>query len=131
MTLEQLDVVRGWCIAAVIVSLVMSGLLSKLSSRPSQLFGIAAQLFGGSAGLILFAILNFVAGWDAYFATKASDQPIPGYQGRHGAAARVIERLGEMEASWLGIVFGIVGLALIVQAIVNMRALKIPRNRLS
>lgn len=124
MTLEQLDVVRGWSIAAVILSFVVIGVSSKVASRAAQLVRIAAQIVGGLAALTLFFILNFVAGWDEYFAAKSADLPISEYHGRHQTAARVIESLGELDASSLGIVFGLVGLAFIVATVLNIRGLR-------
>lgn len=129
MTLEQLDVVRGWSIAAVLLSFVVIGLASKLSSRAGVAMRMAAKLIGSCAGLTLFTILNFVAGWDAYFAAKASGLSTAEYHGRQVIAARVIQHLGEMDASGLGIVFGMVGLALAVSAVLDVRTMRDPRRQ--
>ncbi len=122
MTLDQLDVLRGYAIAILLVSFVAIGVASKLSSRAARVAVIAAQIIGGCAGLTLFFILNFVSGWDEYLSAKAANLPAAEYQGRRGGATRVIKSLGELEASGLGIVFGLVGLTLVVAAIMSICA---------
>ncbi len=116
MTLYQLDIVRGYAIAVVILSLVAIGASTALPRRVGRVISTVGKIAGGSAGLTLFAILNFVAGWDEYFAAKAAGVPVVDYHGRHAAAARIIGSLGELNASALGIVFGLLGLTLIVAA---------------
>ncbi len=122
MTLEQLDVLRGYAIATVILSLVGMGIASVLPSRVATVTRIVAQFVGGIAGLALFAILNCVAGWDEYFLAKSSGESLGNYSGRHGTAARIVQGLGELNASALGIVFGLLGLALVVIAVRTIAA---------
>ena len=114
MTLHQLDIVRGYAIAVVILSLVAIGASTILPRRTGRVISTVGKIAGGCAGLTLFAILNFVAGWDEYFNAKGAG--VVDYHGRHAAAARIIGSLGELNASALGIVFGLLGLTLIVSA---------------
>ncbi|MCL2012613.1 MAG: hypothetical protein FWG75_07505 [Cystobacterineae bacterium] len=116
LTLEQLDGLRGYLIAGVLLSCVIVGLCPKGTSTAARLSRIIAQIVGGIAGLSLFGMLSFIAGWDEYFAAKAAGAPSFEYHGPHVAAARLIQTLGEMHASALGIVFGLLGLVLLCAA---------------
>lgn len=130
MTFEQLDVLRGYSIAAVILSIVAIGAASILlpvsSLKARCLVRLLAGLVGGVAAVTIFFLFNFISGWNEYFASKstgAGPEAIE-YHGRHQAAARVIRTLGEMDVSTLGVVFGLVGMFFIAVAYVNFRALR-------
>jgi len=112
VTLEQVDLLRGYLIAGVLLSLGIFGACSKGTSAAARRSRILTQFIGGIVSLSLFGILSFVAGWDEYFAAKATDASSWDYHGRHVVAARVIRTLGEMHVSGLGILFGLLGLFL-------------------
>lgn len=130
MTLEQLDVLRGYSIAATILALIAFGLSFSLipaqATRIQRLVRSVAGLVGGLASLTVFFLFNFIAGWDEYFAAKSAVRVTTEYQGRHQASARVIRALGEMDASALGVVFGIAGVVLLVVAYANLRGVRKP-----
>jgi hypothetical protein len=130
VTFEQLDILRGYCLAAIILSIVTIGL--SFSLIPGRTAGIrqyvrgGAGLIGGFACLAVFFLFSFITGWEEYFATKTVVQSAIDYRGRHQAAARVIRTLGEMDISLLGIVFGITGILLLVVAYINFRGFRKP-----
>jgi hypothetical protein len=127
MTMDELDTLRGYGIASVILAFVGIGLSSlcvpdKWLKVKCYINGFAA-LLGGIGGMIVFCLFSFVPGWQAYFAEKAPAEPVE-YQGRHQAAARVIRFLGEMDISTLGILFGILGMVLLAVAFTNFKSLR-------
>ncbi len=127
MTLEQLDALRGYCIAAIILAVLAIGVTALIQSAKIQrLVRAAAAAIGGLAGLAVFVLFTFISGWDEYFAAKAASDVASEYRGRRQAAARVIRTVGEMEVSTLGFVFGAVGLALLAVAYIQFRALRKP-----
>jgi len=127
MTIEQLDALRGYCIAAIILAVLAIGVAALIQSATIQrLVRATAAAIGGLAGLVVFVMFNFISGWDEYFAAKAAGDVASDYSGRRQAAARVIRTLGEMEVSTLGLVFGAVSLVLLVVAYTQFRALRKP-----
>lgn len=127
MTFEQLDTLRRYCIAAIILAVLAIGVTALIQSAKIQRpVRAAAAAIGGLAGLAVFVLFTFVNGWDEYFAAKAAGDVASEYRGRRQAAARVIRTLGEMEVSTLGLVFGAVGLALLAVAYIQFRALRKP-----
>lgn len=127
MTMEELDTLRGYGISVVILAFVAIGLASALipdSARKAKSYIIGfTGLLGGMGGLIVFFLFNFIAGWEEYFASKASGEAVE-YHGRHQAAARVIKTLGEMDVDTLGVIFGIVGVALLVVTFISFNSLR-------
>jgi hypothetical protein len=73
--------------------------------------------------MIVFCLFSLVPGSQAYFSAKAPEEPVE-YQGRHQAAARVIRYLGEMDISTLGILFGILGVVLLLVGFANFQSLR-------
>ena len=124
-TLDHLNALRGYLIIGVLLSLAIAGACSAITSTAARTVRIIAYASGGIAGLSLFGILTFVAGWDEYFAAKATGAPSSEYHGRHVVAAHVIRTIGEMHVSDLGIVFGLLGLVLLCIAVVELCA-KVP-----
>jgi ABC-type proline/glycine betaine transport system permease subunit len=98
---EQLDTLRGYCIAAVILSIVAIGLsFSLIPARAAwaqRLVRGGAGLIGGIASLAVFFLFSFITGWEEYFATKSAVRNTIEYRGQHKAVARVILTLGEGE----------------------------------
>jgi hypothetical protein len=127
MTLEELDVLRGYSIASVILAGLAIG-ASALIPLPKiqRAMKLTASFVGGLAGLLIFFLLSFIDGWDEYFAAKAAGRVTPEYRGRHQGAAVVIRTLGEMDVSALGVVFGVIGLVFLAVACVQIRALRKP-----
>ena len=124
MSIEQFDVLRGYLMAAVILSLVTTGLVGQLQSRVARTIRVVTLSVGAIAALGLFFILCFVAGWDEYFAAKAIGAVHGEYHGRHRTAARVISTLGELRASGLGLVFGAIGIIFGVSAVLTGKSLR-------
>ena len=125
MILEQLDTLRGYAIASIILALAAIGASALIPvAKVQRVARTAAGLVGGLAGLSVFFLFTFIRGWDEYFAAKAVGRVTPDYRGRHQAAARVILTLGEMDLSAIGLVFGAVGLVLLAVAYVQIRALR-------
>ena len=126
MTMEELDTIRGYAIATVILAFIAVGLIANLHSprleKAKAYINGVTGLLGGIAGLGVFFLFHFITGWDEYFASQTTGS-VTEYRGRHQSAARVIRSLGEMNTSTLGIVFGIVGLILLIFAFVNFRSL--------
>ena len=89
-----------------------------------------AGLLGGLGGLVVFFLFNFISGWDEYFATISSGDAVE-YHGRHQLAAKVIETLGEMDVSVIGVIFGIIGLILMGLAVVSFSSLRKTSNATS
>lgn len=125
MTMEQLDVLRGYGIAAVILAFFAIGLASNLIPpklpKLKSIIIAAAGFLGGIGGLGVFFLFNFISGWDQYFASKASAEPVE-YTGRHQTAAKIIKTLGEMDVSLLGIVFGLLGILLLAVAAIQVKS---------
>jgi hypothetical protein len=125
MTLEQLDAVRGYAIAAIILAVVALGASALIpAARIQQWARTGAALVGGVAALSVFFLFTFIGGWDEYLAAKAAGRINPEYHGRHQAAALMIRTLGEMEVSALGLLFGALGLVLLAVALVQIRAMR-------
>ncbi len=111
MDMELLDLYRGYAISVLIIMLVVIGLSENLSIRYKRIFQITGGIIGGTSGLFLFLILNFISGWDVYFDTKSVGESVE-YSGRHQVAAKVVETLGDLNADALGILFGLLGITL-------------------
>lgn len=125
MTFEQLDLVRGYSISAIILSLVVIGysfsLMSGTTQRVTCLVRAGAGFIGGMAGLTVFFLFTFIDGFDEYISSKGVDQVKSEYRGRFQTAAKVIRVVGEMDISALGLLFGSIGLVLLALAYFNVR----------
>jgi hypothetical protein len=127
MTLEQLDMLRGYSIAAVILAGLAIGACAFIpSAKIQRALRLAASFVGGLAGFVIFFLFSFIDGWDEYFATKAAGRATPEYRGPHQAAAVVIRTLGDMDVFVLGLVFGVIGLVFLAVTYVQIRALHKP-----
>ncbi len=115
MAMELLDLYRGYAISAIILAFIGVGISSSYIpdkfSKIKRSFTFISGIIGGLSGFFLFFILNFISGWDEYFDSKGSADSTD-YSGRHQAAASVIKTLGDMNASSLGIFFGVIGVFL-------------------
>ena len=126
MTMSFLDSLRGYGIGAVILAFSLIGVASTFipenyAKLRAYLTGFAGVL-GGIGSIGVFFLFTFNTGWEEYFDSKTTGQPVE-YRGRHQGAAAVIRVLGEMEVSTLGIVFGIVGVVFLWVAFISFRSL--------
>jgi hypothetical protein len=130
VTFEQLDTLRGYCIAAIILSIVAIGLSFSLipgrAAWAQRLVRVGAGFIGGFASLAVFFLFSFITGWEEYFATNSAVRNTIEYRGRHQSVARVILTLGEMDVSVLGVVFGITGIFLLVVGYIYLRGIRKP-----
>ncbi len=126
MTMEELDMLRGYGIATLILAFIVIGIASNFipdSARKAKGYVVGfAGLLGGMGGLVVFFLFNFIVGWEEYFAAKATGELVE-YYGRHQATFRIIKTLGEMDVSSLGVVSGIVGVFLLASAFVSFKSL--------
>ena len=115
MTFAELDAIRGYGIALILVGLALYGVALKARSvkhpRLIAWLPVIPPLLVCVGGLAVFVVLDFFHGWEEYWAAvrPVAGKPVE-YHGPHIMAARVIRTLGEMDASSLGIVCGAVGL---------------------
>lgn len=123
--MELLDTLRSTSIAILLISVAVMGIASnfipaKLKKVKTSIMGTAGTL-GGMCGLGLFYLFDFVPDWREYAGTITVENATD-YSGRHQVAAYFIKFFGESGASMIGVVFGIVGIGLLVTGIVNIKS---------
>jgi len=123
MSLELLDSIRGYLIGTILISMVLAGITASATSKAARWTRGVAFLAAAVAALGLFFMLTMVGGWEEYFAAKSAGNPASLYEGRHRAAARVIQTIGDMRPDALGIFFGVLGAAFLFAAARTIKSL--------
>ena len=124
MTFEELNPIRGWLIAIIIIvipSLVILNTIIKDKFKSKlNILNFTLNFIGAGASFSIFLMFTFISGWDQYFESLKQGESIE-HGGRHQIAAKVITTLGEMQVSSIGIVFGIIGLLFTIYGIVLLK----------
>lgn len=125
MSMGLLDVLRSTGITIMLLSVVVIGAASSLFpakfKKVKTLIVAAAGILGGLSGLGLFYLFNFIPSWHEYLDAQTIEHTAD-YSGRHQMAATLIKTLGESGSSTIGVVFGILGIGLLIAGVVNIKS---------